>query len=219
MLWLAAAVLSLPMFIATVRKLQALGLLIAEKKVTESLAGAHTTAIRNVVAQVIPITGTVIQGLYIIILSSTLLPSVKVMLVLIVLTAFISWLLRRSFVKVYSKAQAALQETFAQPPASHPQPPPAALTTLMHGADLETLIIHARSPAAGKLIRELELRTRTGASIIGIERNGVNLINPSADEELQPGDQLLLLGSPAQLSAARKCLFGSGNLGSEMNGA
>ena len=48
-----------------------------------------------------------------------------------------------------------------------------------------------------------ELRTRTGASIVGIERSGANIINPGPDEELQSGDQVLLLGTKDQLNAAR----------------
>ena len=208
-LWLAAAILSLPMFIATARKLQALGLLIAELKVKESVAGERTAAIRAIVAQVIPIAGTVILGLYILILSSALLPTFKVMLVLLLLAGIISWLLRRSFIKVYSKAQVALQDTFAQPPAPRPHAAPAALQSMLREADLETITIAAGSQAAGKLIRELELRTRTGASIVGIERNGANLINPSADEELQPGDQVCCWASGATgrrpPSSARQC--------------
>lgn len=201
-LWLAAAILSLPMFIATARKLQALGLLVAELKVKESVAGERTAAIRAVVAQVIPIAGSVFLGLYILILSSALLPTVTVMVVLLLVAGIISWLLRRSFIKVYSKAQVALQETFAQqptPPAAHA---PVALPTLLSQANLKTARIAADSPAAGKLIRELELRTRTGASIVGIERSGTNIINPGPDEELQSGDQVLLLGTRDQLDAA-----------------
>ena len=57
------------MFIATSRKLQALGLLIAELKVKEAAAGEHTATIRSVVAQLIPMIGTVILGLYVLILS------------------------------------------------------------------------------------------------------------------------------------------------------
>jgi CPA2 family monovalent cation:H+ antiporter-2 len=60
--------------------------------------------------------------------------------------------------------------------------------------------------AAGQLIREVQLRTRTGASIVGLERNGVAMINPGPDEELQAGDQVLLLGNAAQLAAARAVL-------------
>jgi monovalent cation:H+ antiporter-2, CPA2 family len=63
--------------------------------------------------------------------------------------------------------------------------------------------IPAGALVAGKLIREIALRTATGASVVGIERHGANLINPGPDEELHAGDQVLLLGSRAQLDAAR----------------
>ena len=214
-LWLAAMVLSLPMLIATFRKLQALGLLVADTKVPASAAGERTAAIRALVAQVVPLTGTVALGLYILVLSSTLLPSFKVTLALILIVAFIAWLLWRSFIRVYSKAQIALQETFAQPPAPRPQAAPAALPSLLREADLETVPIAPGAEAARKLIRELELRTRTGASIVGIERNGANIINPLPDEELQPGDQVLLLGTRAQLDAAKLALTAEGAGGGE----
>jgi CPA2 family monovalent cation:H+ antiporter-2 len=207
-LWLAAAILSLPMIIATARKLEALGMLIAELKVRKSAAGERTTAIRAAVAQVIPIAGTVFLGLYIVILSSTLLPTVRVMLILLLLATTMGWLLQRSFVKVYSKAQAALQETLSHPPAPRPGPAAALLPGLLREADLETVTVAPRSPGAGKLVRELQLRSRTGASVIGIERHGGSIINPGPDEELQPGDQLLLLGTRIQLESARAVLLG-----------
>src|SRR6185436_4286530 len=112
--WLAAMILSLPMFIATFRKLQALGLLVAETKVSEAAAGERTTAIRSVVAQVVPIAGVVALGLFVLVLSSALLPAFNVLVVLLIIVAFITWLLWRSFIRVYSKAQVALKETFAQ---------------------------------------------------------------------------------------------------------
>lgn len=205
-LWLTATIISLPMFIATSRKLQALGLLIAELKVKESAAGERTAAIRAVVAQVIPISGTVALGLYVLILCSALLPTVKVMVVLLLLAGIISWSLRRSFIKVYSKAQVALEETFAQQPLPKMSHAPAALPSLLSEADLATVTISAGSPAIGKLIRELQLRTQTGASIVGIERSSSSIINPGPDEELQAGDHLLLLGNSTQLRAAEELL-------------
>jgi len=202
-LWLAAVIFSMPMFIATARKLQALGLLLAETKVTEAAAGERTAAIRSVVANFVPIAGTVTLGLFTLVLSSTLLPPLPVLMVLLVIVGLVAWLLWRSFIKVYSKAQVALLETFAQPADPRPGSAQAARPSLLRDANLETVVITANSPAAGKLIRELELRTRTGASIVGIERNGSNVINPGPDEDLQVGDQLLLLGNPAQIAAAR----------------
>jgi CPA2 family monovalent cation:H+ antiporter-2 len=207
MLWLAAVLVSLPMFIATFRKLEALGLLLAELKVSEAAAGKRTAAIRGVVAQVVPIAGMATLGLLVLVLSSTLLPSFHVLVALLAVVAGITWLLWRSFIKVYSKAQVALAETLAQAPTPRVEPHlPVALPALLREADLETVTLAADSPAVGKLIRELELRTRTGASIVGIERGGTNLINPGPDEELQPGNQILLLGTPAQLAAAKAAL-------------
>jgi CPA2 family monovalent cation:H+ antiporter-2 len=206
LLWLAAMILSLPLLIATFRKLQALGLLVAETSVTPAAAGERTAAIRAIVAEVVPIAGTIALCIFVLVLSSSLLPSLRVFLVLILIVALMTWLLWRSFIKIYSRGQAALQETFGQPPAPRPQGAPAALQSLLREANLETITLGEDSAAAGKLIRQLELRTRTGASIVGIERDGGNILNPSADEELQSGDQVLLLGNRAQLDAARDAL-------------
>ena len=205
-LWLAAVLLSLPMSIATIRKLQAVGLLVAETKVTEAAAGKRTLAIRAIVAQLIPIAGTVILGLYIIVLSSTLLPTFEVFLVLALFVVIISWLLRRSFVRIYSKAQIALEETLTQVPSPPHDPPAAELPSFLRDANLERVAIASDSAAVGKLIRELQLRAETGASIVGIERPGANIVNPGPDEELQGGDHVLLLGTKAQLESARNVL-------------
>jgi CPA2 family monovalent cation:H+ antiporter-2 len=205
-LWLIAVFFSLPMVIATSRKLQALGQLIAETNVTEASAGARTAAIRAVVAQIVPIIGTVVLGIYIIVLSSALLPSVKVFFGLLLTTAVLSLALRRSFIKVYSKAQFALQETLSKPAEPQPGEGQAVLPSLLRDANVELVKMPADSAAARKLIRELQLRTQTGASIIGIERGGESLINPGPDEELRAGDQILLLGNRAQLGLARKAL-------------
>ena len=71
---------------------------------------------------------------------------------------------------------------------------------------MDTITLAANSTATGKLIRELELRAQTGASIVGIERDGTNLVNPGPDEELQAGDQILVLGNSAQIAAAKEFL-------------
>jgi monovalent cation:H+ antiporter-2, CPA2 family len=199
-LWFIAVVLSLPLFIATSRKLQALGMLIAETRVTKAAAGERTGAIRAVVAQVITIAGTVLLAFYVLVLTATLLPSLRVLIALMVLIALIAWLLRRSFIKVYSTAQAALHETLSQPPA--PALANKAVPPVLREAVLETVEISGASPAARKLIRELQLRSLTGASIVAIERSGENIINPGPDEELQAGDQVVLFGNRSQLDAA-----------------
>jgi CPA2 family monovalent cation:H+ antiporter-2 len=204
LLWLSAAIVSLPLFIAIFRKLQALGMLIAETRVTRARAGARTTAIRQVVAQTILIAGMVVLLLFVFVLSSTLLPSWEILLVLLAVVGLVAFVLWRSFVKIYSQAQFALLETLSQPPPARPEKDAAHLIGLLRDADLRTFVIDGKATAAGKLIRELELRTVTGASIVGIERrSGTRIINPGPDEDLRAGDQVLLLGLPAQLDLAR----------------
>jgi CPA2 family monovalent cation:H+ antiporter-2 len=56
------------------------------------------------------------------------------------------------------------------------------------------------------MIAELKLRTQTGASVVGIERRGNSIVNPGPGEELESGDQLLLIGSEDQLQAAKELL-------------
>jgi monovalent cation:H+ antiporter-2, CPA2 family len=208
-LWFAAIILCLPLFIATFRKLQAMGLLIAELKVPPSAGGERVPALRAIVAQGVPVVGTVLMGAYVLVLSSALLPPFNILLVLLGLVVLAAWLLWRSFIKVYAKAQSALRETLAQPPPAAPEPLPEALPSLLRDANLQRVTLNPGSPAAGKLIRELQVRTRTGASIVGIERAGESIVNPNPDEELQSGDHLLLLGTRAQLEAAKGALAAS----------
>jgi len=214
-LWLVAIILALPLLIATFRKLQALGLLVAELKVSRAAAGERTAAIRSVIAHLIPGAGIVALSLYVLALSSTVLPPLKVLVLLLIVVGLITGLLWRSFIKIYARAQVSLEQTFAQPspPRHEPAPMPAPLPGILRDADLDTVSVVAGSAAAGKLIRELGLRTATGASIVGIERNGASIINPGPDEELQTGDRVLILGNRGQLDAARALFENQGAAG------
>ncbi len=208
LLWLAAMLLSLPLFIAGVRKLQAMGILIAEISVRRAAAGEKTEAFRAIISTTVVVAGCAGLVPFVLGLSAAILPSRNVLLVLVAIIAVAVVLLRRTFIRLHSRAQAALHETLAQPPPDHREPAPT-LPALLRDAQLETVPLPAASPAAGKLIGELALRTVTGASVVGIERAGESLINPGPDEELRAGDRVLLLGTTAQLAAAA-ALLGDG---------
>ena len=81
-----------------------------------------------------------------------------------------------------------------------------ALPAILREAQLRTVRVPEKAGAAGKLIGELALRTRTGASIVGIQRDEASLINPGPDEELRAGDDVLLLGNQGHLDSAQKLL-------------
>jgi monovalent cation:H+ antiporter-2, CPA2 family len=211
-LWLAAVVVTLPLFIATFRKLPALGLLVAELKVTPDVAGERTAALRSVVSRAITLAGLVGLVLFGLSLGAPLLPPRGVLPELLAVVALLAALLWKSAIRIYSRAQVELEETFAHPPHSD-EPAPRAIPALRRDADLGTVTLSDQSNAARKLIRELALRTRSGAGVVGIERAGVPIINPGPDEELLPGDVVLLLGSTLQITAAKRVLVGAGSRG------
>jgi len=174
--------------------------------VTRVAGGVNTNSLRSVVANTIVAAGCIMLVLIILLLSSTILPSWKLLLVQALIVTVTAILLRRSFTKLYSKAQFALQETLAQPPVHRHTAGETRLPAMMRDAQIATIRIGKAAGVAGKLIGELRLRTNTGASIVGIQRGAESIINPGPDEELRTDDEVLLLGSEAQLDAARKLL-------------
>ena len=205
-LWLGAMLLSLPLLIAVFRKLRALAMLLSEMSVTRVAGGVNTNSLRSVVANTIVAAGCIMLVLIILLLSSTILPSWKLLFVQALIVAVTAILLRRSFTKLYSKAQFALQETLAQAPVHRHDAGETTLPAMMRDAQIATIRIGKAASIAGKLIGELRLRTNTGASIVGIQRGGESIINPGPDEELRADDEVLLLGSETHLDAARKLL-------------
>jgi len=64
--------------------------------------------------------------------------------------------------------------------------------------------IEAWSVAAGRTLGELNLRGRTGATVVGVSRNGGEIPHPSARERLEPGDLVALTGSRDAVQAAQR---------------
>mgnify|MGYP002526475457 CR=1 FL=1 len=208
-LWVAALVLSLPMLIANLRKLQALGMLISEATIRRESAGQRTQLLRAVVANVCLVAGTAGMILCVLLLSSALLPPLKVILALVVALVVVAWLQRRFLVRVYARAQIALKETFEANELGQAEVEAADLPAgLLEAAHLDSVRLAKGSPVIDQRIGELELRANTGVSIVGIERDGERIVNPGPEETLLEGDRLLLLGEDTKLPKAKAELNG-----------
>jgi CPA2 family monovalent cation:H+ antiporter-2 len=181
-------------------------MLVGEVSVRRAVAKEKTEAFRAIISTTVVIAGSLALVLLVLGLSSTILPSREILFFLVLILAVAAVLLRRTFIRLHSRAQAALHETFEQAPEPHQPTSVTQLPALLREAQLRLATISATSPAAGKLISELGLRTATGASIVGIERTGENIVNPGPDEELRVEDRVLLIGSTAQLTAAETLL-------------
>jgi K+:H+ antiporter len=60
--------------------------------------------------------------------------------------------------------------------------------------------------AIGRSLAQLDLRARTGATVLAIARGAAGLATPSPTEPLQRGDVLALAGSEEAIAAARELL-------------
>ena len=84
---------------------------------------------------------------------------------------------------------------------------PSAVTTLTVPGDFYShLTIPAGSPAVGETIRSLDVRAKTGASIVSVIRGEEKFRNPGPTWCFEPGDVASVIGDPAQLAALRKLL-------------
>jgi len=209
--WLGAMVLVMPLLIVSFRKLRLAATLVSDIVIDGAEPGVTTTAVRGMVGHTIMFTGFVLIGMSVLLMSSAFLPPGPVLLSLLLWGAGLGLLMWRRFERMYARAGNVLSETLSRPnePHGHGQDHAAPpLPAVLREAELETVEVAPDAPAAGKLIRDLHLRGKTGASVVGIERGGESIVNPGPDEQIHPDDRVLLLGTPEQLQAARPLLRG-----------
>jgi TrkA domain protein len=76
------------------------------------------------------------------------------------------------------------------------------INLLLKGLIIEWIELSKNSPAAGKTIKELDIRAKTGASVIAILRNEKDIIpSPSPEEVLKAGDTHIAVGTREQISS------------------
>ena len=74
---------------------------------------------------------------------------------------------------------------------------------LEEGIEIEEIEVHPDSPLCGVTLAGSRIRETTGASVVGLRREGVPILNPAPVLRLRPGDSVVVLGSPGQVEAAR----------------
>lgn len=76
------------------------------------------------------------------------------------------------------------------------------INVALDAAATETIRLDDASPAVGRNLGDLDVRGKTGATVIAAVRNGKTEISPGADFRLEKGDTLVLLGTPPSLEKA-----------------
>jgi CPA2 family monovalent cation:H+ antiporter-2 len=199
-LWATVVLVAMPMLVAVFRKLQAVSMMLGETAVSNDLPTEQKYALRQRISNALLTVFCLFFGAAFLLMGASLLPPWPVLVILLLVLLALVYSLWGHFVAVYSRAQIALRETLSDTPAPHVAP--KVLTHLLAGAHVEQATIPVRGAAAGKMIRELEIRQRSGASVIAIERTEGPVLNPTPYEELAAGDIVYLFGTDAQCAKA-----------------
>jgi monovalent cation:H+ antiporter-2, CPA2 family len=71
---------------------------------------------------------------------------------------------------------------------------------------MEAVMVPLWSRVAGKTLGELSPARNHGVQIAGVHRGGMRILNPSANETLRGGDEILVLGTPVQIGEFKEWL-------------
>jgi len=84
--------------------------------------------------------------------------------------------------------------------------PPESLRDLLGAVlpalEIATVTVAGGAPGAGQNVREIDLRGRTGATLLAVQRDGRMETIPGPDYRVRSGDVLVLAGTPGQVVAA-----------------
>jgi CPA2 family monovalent cation:H+ antiporter-2 len=109
-----------------------------------------------------------------------------------------------------SKERAALRDAhYGALRGATPDEDAPTLEALRAAADLGRAEVQTGCRAETWSLRRLDVRARTGATVVALDRDGALQPNPSPDLELQAGDVLLVYGTAEQLAAVRELVSGS----------
>lgn len=87
---------------------------------------------------------------------------------------------------------------------------PMPLAMLLEGLGEPIAIeVATDSPAVGKTRAQLDLRGKTGATVLALTRGNSATVMPSAQDRLAAGDVLAVAGTRADIQAARDLLHGA----------
>jgi len=206
-----AAVASFPLVLGIGRLSRGLGRALAESALPRASGKADMDlAPRRTLGVTLQLGVVLITGMVVLALTQIFLPSYSGPLVLaLVLAAFAVAIWRsvrdlEGHVRAGAQAVVAALGTYAR--AGSPAPDDRALADvdrLMPGLGTPVAIrIDPASACVGRSLAELNLRGRSGATVLAISRSGESIAVPGAGERLQGGDVLALAGTHEAIEVA-----------------
>jgi CPA2 family monovalent cation:H+ antiporter-2 len=121
-MWATSLLLSAPFLFAIYKKLEALGMLLADAQLhSKNHSSEDTVATQMLFTQLMPVLAIVSLMVLVSALSSSILPPVGMLFILAILMGTVIYLLRKQLMKIHTKLQIALTESFKEN-SQTPQP-------------------------------------------------------------------------------------------------
>lgn len=219
--WMAEAVqlavmvlLSAPFVVSMVRRIMVIARRLAQEVIPDTVAGLPAAAasvdLGRAPRRALIVTFELGMTLAIAVpMVAAIQPFIPGSLVLVMLVAVgVLVVLRRSIADFEGHVRAGSELILEL--MSHPQPGSPALSeveTLLPGFGGTTShVLRDGAWAIGRTLAELDLRARTGATVLAIARGESGVATPSPTQPLSLGDALALAGSDESIAAARALL-------------
>jgi CPA2 family monovalent cation:H+ antiporter-2 len=211
----ATAVAALPLVVGIGRLSRGLGASLAETALPKAVGKADLDlAPRRTLGITLQLGVALVSGMVVLAVTQLFLPSYSGPLVLFLVLAGFGVAIWRSVRDLEGHVRAGAQAVVAAlgryARAGSPAPDDSSLADvdrLMPGLGAPVAMrITADSASVGQSLGQLNLRGRSGATVLAISRSGESIAVPAAGERLQAGDVLALAGSHEAIEAAKELL-------------
>ena len=203
-LWLVAAFLCIPFILITQQNHAALAHLIVEEKLP-----ANLYAFRERFKKIISYAGATVIIIYWMIIIAVLVPLKDwgAAYAFLAIVSLIGYCFRRYFERIYQRAEVEIESILRGAKKSKEENDSQKKADILAN---DTRLIEMKDGMAGigKRLNELDIYTKSGASIISIERNSFMILSPRGHEKLKAGDYIVLSGNTEQLEKATMLIAG-----------
>ena len=128
-------------------------------------------------------------------------------LIVIVVAFVLVVLMRRSMADFEGHVRAGSAVILEMLSTQNDVPLAQSVETILPGfGGMVSIVVPITSSAVGQSLAELDLRAKTGATVLAIGRGDSGLATPSPTEPLRAGDVLALAGSTEAVTAARSLI-------------
>ena len=201
---LLTAFLCIPFILITQQNHAALAHLIVEEKLP-----ANLYAFRERFEKIISYAGATVIIIYWMIIIAVLIPlnDWAYAYTFLVIVALIAYPFRRYFERIYQRAEVEIESILRGAKKSKEENDSQKKADILAN---DTRLIEMKDGMAGigKRLNELDIYTKSGASIISIERNSFMILSPRGHEKLKAGDYIVLSGNTEQLEKATMLIAG-----------